>query len=141
MRKLNSILLIDDDPTTNFLNEELIYDLDVAQEVHVTLNGQEALDFIQKEGKYEGRNDLPRPELIFLDINMPLMDGFEFLQKYKEIDETLRADIVVMFLTTTNDFFDKNKAQAEEVTIDFIEKPLSKSVLLSLIEAHFHNDA
>lgn len=137
MKKLNSILLIDDDPTTNFLNEELIYDLDVAQEVHVALNGQEALDFLKKEGKFEGRNDLPRPELIFLDINMPLMDGFEFLHKYKEIDENKRAEIVIMFLSTTNDVIDKNKAKTEAVPIDFIEKPLSKKVLLKLIEEYF----
>ncbi len=139
MEKIKCILLVDDDPTTNFLNEELISDLEIAEQIHVAYNGQEALDFINLEGKYQGldRKDHARPNLIFLDINMPLMDGFEFLTHYEKLPKSKKADVVIVFLTTSDSQKDKLQAVSNNLIFEFIEKPLRKNELLKIRDEYF----
>lgn len=133
---VNCILLVDDDMTTNFLNEELITDLEVAKEVHIAWNGQEALDYLNKTGKFKAKNkkQFPKPNIIFLDINMPLMGGFEFLQHYNKLPKNKRADVLIVFLTTSDSVKDKAKALGDDVVNEFMEKPLRKHDLLNLIK-------
>ncbi len=139
MKKIKCILLVDDDATTNFLNEELINDLGIAEEVHVALNGQEALNYLHKKGKFKAtrEGEYPTPSLIFLDINMPLMGGFEFLEKYHQLPAIKKAEVVIVFLTTSDSHKDKIKQLNDEVVRDFIEKPLKKQELLKIMEEHF----
>ncbi len=131
---INCILLVDDDPTTNFLNEELITDLKICTHIKVAWNGQEALDYINYKGKYKNADKTthPRPNLIFLDINMPLMGGYEFLEHYSKLPEERKAEIVIVFLTTSNAHEDKFQSKGNEFIYDFIEKPLRKDTLLKL---------
>ena len=135
MKKLNCILLVDDDMTTNFLNEELINDLKIAKEVHVAWNGQEALDYLNKEGKFKSskKNTFPKPDIIFLDINMPLMDGFEFLKHFSQLPKKQIKDIQLVFLTTSDSAKDKQKAVNTDMDYKFMEKPLREQELLSLV--------
>jgi len=135
MNKVNCILLVDDDPTTNFLNEELIAELDIANNVHVAWNGQEALDYLKQEGKFStnDKSKYPKPNIIFLDINMPLMDGFAFLEHYADLPENKKVDIIILFLTTSDAQFDRNKATKKVTVHDFLEKPLRKGVLLKIV--------
>ena len=139
MKKIKCILLVDDDPTTNFLNEELINDLEVAEQVHVAHNGQEALEYINLIGKYKGANKKThaRPNLIFLDINMPLMDGFEFLKHYDVLPKSKKADVVIVFLTTSDSQKDRLQATSNNLIYDFIEKPLRKKDLLKIRTEYF----
>jgi len=139
MKKINCILLVDDDPTTNFLNEELITELEIAEQIHIAYNGQEALDFINLTGKYKGvsKKSHPRPNLIFLDINMPLMDGFEFLEHYNKLPKSKKADIIIVFLTTSDSQKDKVKAVVNNLVADFIEKPLRKEELMKIRDQYF----
>lgn len=71
MKKLNCVLLVDDDITTNFLNESLIEEMDIAKQIMVAQNGKEALELIERYFNEESSC----PQLILLDINMPVMDG------------------------------------------------------------------
>lgn len=139
MKKIKCILLVDDDYTTNFLNEELITDLEIAEQVHIAYNGQEALDYINLQGQYKGadKKTHARPNLIFLDINMPLMDGFEFLEHYNKLPKSKKADIVIVFLTTSDSQKDKLHAISNNLIYDFIEKPLRKNELLKMYDDYF----
>jgi len=138
MKKVNCILLVDDDPTTNFLNEELINELGIAENVQVVWNGQEALDYLNGTGKFLSANKsaLPKPDIIFLDINMPLMDGFVFLEHYAELPEEKKADIIILFLTTSDSKFDRDKVADKSIVLDYLEKPLRKDVLLKIMNDH-----
>jgi CheY-like chemotaxis protein len=134
MDKINCILLVDDDPTTNFLNTELIEDLDICNQIHVVHNGQEALDFINLEGSFKksSRNTYAMPDIIFLDINMPLMDGFEFLSEFNKSSLAKRGSIVIILLTTSDAINDKLKSELDTSIYQFIEKPLREKELLKL---------
>lgn len=136
MKKINCILLVDDDPTTNFLNQELIEELEVTNSVHVTWNGQEALDYLNGVGKYRTKDstNFPRPNIIFLDINMPVMDGYVFLDHYANMPVSKRADIIVVFLTTSDSQQDRDKASTKTIISDFLEKPLKREAVLKVVK-------
>src|SRR5687768_12322476 len=96
MEKIKYTLLIDDDQTTNFVNQLLLEDLQVSQQVHVALNGKEALALINRQCE-QGNC----PELILLDINMPVMNGFEFLEAYGKLEFARKQSVVIVMLTTS----------------------------------------
>ncbi|WP_343910672.1 response regulator [Aquimarina litoralis] len=138
---MNCILLVDDSKSTNFYNKKLIEISGVADQVFEAYNGLEALDYLNRTGKFEGGEDeFPRPNVIFLDINMPKMDGFEFLEEYAKLPKERRGDILLAFLTTSNWEKDRIKAfEKEELVHDFIEKPLEEKTLKRVYEFYVSN--
>ena len=134
--KINCILLVDDSKSTNFYNKKLIEITKMTNHIHDVGDGIEALEYLTRKGKFDIANSeviYPRPNIIFLDINMPRMDGFEFLDAYIELPEALRSDMIVTFLTTSNWQKDKLKAYHNcNFIYDFIEKPLSKEKLFDV---------
>ena len=90
-------MLVDDDDVTNFVNESLVEDEGVAKELLVAKNGQEALNLIQ-EKKFDTADC---PKLILLDINMPVMNGFEFLKAYQQWQEGPSQSIIIVMLTSS----------------------------------------
>lgn len=120
MGRLKRLLLVDDDETSNFLNEFLIKGMDIVDEVFIASNGQEALDFIQGQ-----KETLQYPQLIFLDLNMPVMDGFEFLEEFEKIQQQSDRKIPVYVLTSSNYFKDFERAKAFSVA-GYIIKPLTE---------------
>lgn len=127
MKKIECILLVDDSSSTNFYHKKLIEISGQADSIYEAENGLEALDYMNKKGKFTTSH--PRPSIIFLDINMPKMDGFEFLENYTKLPDAKKADIIIVFLTTSNWTKDKVKAIESKLVYDFIEKPLTKETL------------
>ena len=80
LKRIDSVLLVEDDRITNFLNERLLRKLNITESIKVATNGEEALQYLEKT-EASGK---PLPDLIFLDINMPVMDGLEFLQEVQQ---------------------------------------------------------
>lgn len=126
MQKLKNVLLIGDDETGNFLNKLFLEGLHYAENVHISCNGQEALDFI-----LENREDMPG--LIFLDINMPVMDGFEFLEEFSCLPSTLNSNIPIVMLTASERFHDYEKAKKYNVT-GYLNKPLTEEKLEAILK-------
>lgn len=126
MIKIKSILLVDDDIPTNFLHERLIKDL--TKKVYVARTGLEAIEFLQTtiNGHY------PSPTVIFLDINMPVMNGWEFLEKYEELPEAQKANTVIIMLTTSLNIDDQLRAKKIPAVEGFVTKPLSTEKLKML---------
>ena len=129
MQKLNCILLIDDDDINNYMNERLIKKLNVSHNVKVTLNGKEGLEFIKHHCSL---NDDKCPELIFLDINMPVMDGFEFLQAFEGLNLENRERMNINILTSSHN--EKDIAMLKVLgKFNFINKPLTEEKLFNCL--------
>ncbi|MEP0480455.1 MAG: response regulator, partial [Nonlabens sp.] len=132
MKKIDCILLVDDSPSTNFYNKKIIEKANIKADIFEAFNGLEALDFLKKQNKFKGQ-DIVKPNIIFLDINMPKMDGFEFLEEYSKLPKENRCDVIVVFLTTSTWTKDKIKAIENDLIYGFIEKPLTNKELEKII--------
>lgn len=121
---VNSVLLVDDNPSTNFLNKKLLAEIAPETTVFEIEDAMDLLQFLKNEKKY--KSGCPKPGIIFLDINMPKMDGFEFLMEYEKLKEDVKKDILIVILTTSIWSKDKKKAFDSEYIYDFVEKPLTQ---------------
>ncbi|MBF9239341.1 response regulator [Hymenobacter sp. BT683] len=133
MSPLRCILLVDDDPTTNYLNRKLLVSMGASGEVLTALNGQEALAILN--AKFQ-QVDATCPDLIFLDVNMPLMNGFEFLDAYRQLPAEQQGATVVVMLTTSLHPRDVERAQQLPVS-GFLTKPLTREKVSEIIGGHF----
>ncbi len=131
-RKLDCILLVDDSHEDNRYHEIIIKEMDIVNRIEFALNGIEALDYLKRE-------DRILPELIFLDINMPRMNGWEFLEQYKYLDPAQKAKVVVMILTTSANPDDIKKAKEIEDITGFETKPLSREIMMEILNQHFQD--
>lgn len=131
MEKLHKILLVDDDTITNFMNERLLKKLNISEEVKVSINGLEALNYIKDESSSK-----ECPELIFLDINMPVMNGIEFLESFKDCNCCERKPVVVI-LTTSSDPGDLDKISNFPFVGGFLNKPLTEQKIQDICSKHF----
>jgi CheY-like chemotaxis protein len=132
-KKLNCILLIDDDKATNFINERVIKKLDCTKRIVTVYNGAEALEFLS----IEENGNLLQPDLIFLDINMPVMDGWEFLEHYRKLHEDKKAKVVLLMLTTSLNPDDVKKANKIQEVKGFKNKPLTIEMMQDILKAYF----
>lgn len=122
MKSENSwtILLVDDDATTTFLNEMFIKDVAGGVKTVSLDNATKTLDYLAEVSK---SSKSPQQILVFLDLNMPGMDGFEFLEELKQKPfKGLELDIILLSSSINN----RDRARAEQYTLyDYLEKPLS----------------
>lgn len=125
MKKLKCILLVDDDEITNFYNQHLIQKMGIAESVETSLNGREAIQFLTTpiNGAF------PTPDMVLLDINMPIMNGFEFLEMHDSLPEEQRARSVFMMLTTDLMPEDRDRTARSSTLSGFFNKPLSEDEL------------
>ena len=129
-KKLDCILLVDDDPDDNMYHQIIIDEMNIVNRIDIALNGLEALAYLKRE------NQTP-PEIIFLDLNMPRMNGWEFLEQYKHLSKEQKAKVVLVILTTSANPDHIKKAQEIEDVTGFETKPLSKQILSEILVEHF----
>jgi CheY-like chemotaxis protein len=136
--KLNCILLVDDDEPTNFLNKLAVEELACTDHIKIIPGAREALDYLTCAGQPAPLNkDCPSPEIIFLDINMPAMDGWEFLQRYEALPGTRKSSIIVIMLTTSFNPEDELKARNISSVKEFRNKPLTTELLRDILKKYF----
>jgi len=126
-------MLIDDNPDDNFFHERVIIKTDSAHVVIAMQMAQDALEYLKSK---KNVNDT-HPDLIFLDINMPGMSGWEFLEEYNKLDKHLQSRAIVVMLTNSNNPDDKMRAKVLNIASDFKTKPLTKEMLDEIINKHF----
>lgn len=133
MAAISCTLLVDDDETTNFLNQKLLRRMAISDAVLVAGNGQQALNLL------DDHCQLPTsptcPALILLDINMPLMNGIDFLKAYAQRPERENPTVVIMLTTSLNP---KDVEQMQGLPIKgYLNKPLTRDKMNQVLHEHF----
>lgn len=134
MPKLSCALLVDDDQTTNYLNQLLLKRLSVTDKLLVALNGAEALQQLQLHGQSASEE---QPILVLLDVKMPVMNGFEFLEAYDQLSLPHKRAIIIVMLTTS--LHPQDVSRLEKLPIaGFLNKPLTKEKMDDILRTHFN---
>lgn len=126
-KKFKNILLIDDDSSSNFFHKRLLLKKsDFAENVLVALDGREGIELLRRRKEEDG---IPPPEIIFLDINMPVMDGWGFLEEYEKLDPDYKAKSVIIMLTSSLNPDDRDRALSYEDVNAMYNKLLDREKL------------
>lgn len=132
-KSVRCIMLVDDNPDDNFFHERVIKKYDATIVVIAKESALEALEQLKAKNNDNGSH----PDLIFLDINMPGMNGWEFLEQFNTLDKELQSKAIVVMLTTSENPDDKMKAMSLSVPCDFRTKPLTPQMLEQIIQNNF----
>jgi CheY-like chemotaxis protein len=136
---LDLILLVDDDDTTNYLNRRLLTEMKVAKDIMVLKNGKEALDYLSRACGEVPSSDYPRPDLIFLDIKMPIMDGFSFLEEYHRLGLDASDFVIILMLTSSASFYDLERLKNFNKVKKHFSKALTKHDVQEIMKEFFAN--
>lgn len=131
---LEKIFCVDDDTITLMLCKKVIEKVSFAQEIITATNGEEAIQYFDDlYSKYKIDNTTAYPKLTLLDLNMPIMNGWEFLDKYlMQSYHEIFSEAKFIVLSSTIDPDDLKKAKSYPMVIDFLSKPITKEMLEEL---------
>jgi CheY-like chemotaxis protein len=135
MKKIiKCIMLVDDNQDDNFFHEREIKKNDISTNVIAKNTGLEALEYLKS------KKDIThcQPDLIFLDINMPGMNGWEFLKEYNRLDKKLQSKVIIIMLTTSDNPDDEARSKTWDFVSDYITKPLTKGIMGDIIKKYFN---
>ena len=121
---LKNVLLVDDDPMALLMTKEIIKNECFSTEVQIAMNGLLALQELENFFEVKTHQDRQAPTLIFLDINMPLMDGWEFLEHYTRCFSAKLPDTSVILLSGSIDEIDLEKVRKYPVVTKVLRKPM-----------------
>jgi len=123
--KFDRVLLVDDNDIDNFINERMITTSGFSKTVIVKNSAQGALDYL----KSIEDNPAQLPQAIFLDLNMPVMDGFGFLTEFENFSDEVRRTCKIIVLSSSISPEDINRASTNPYVQKFLNKPLSEKYL------------
>lgn len=133
-KDLTCVMLVDDNQNDNFFHERAIKKANSKINVVIENSGINALKYL----KSNRDNKLIEPSLIFLDINMPNMNGWDFLHEYNKLEKELQIDVVIIMLTSSDNEDDVARVKALDFVADYITKPLTKEVMEDIIKKYFN---
>jgi CheY-like chemotaxis protein len=135
--KLKCILLIDDDEPTNFLNKLILDEMNCAEHIEIVKSGRDAINFLTASHPDKHNKDLLMPDLVFLDINMPAMDGWEFLDLFNVFNTTRKKKAVTIMLTTSLNPEDETMSKTIAQINGYKRKPLSREMVEEILDQYF----
>jgi len=130
MNRLNLIFIVDDDPIHQQIAKIMIDRQGISHDMRTFSDAQEVLDYLQG---YAGHGE-PLPDVILLDLNMPVIDGWDFLEAYAVFQAALPASIRIYVLTSSIDENDRERVRAYPFVKGYLTKPLTRDVILQLAE-------
>jgi CheY-like chemotaxis protein len=125
---MKNVLLVDDDFVFTFLNKKIISSLKFVNEIDTAQNGLQAIELLNASVD----NDKPLPDIILLDLNMPIMDGFGFLDAFRNLRHPQKDRIKIIIVTSSMHPADLQRAKDYGVT-SYLTKPLKEEGLLAEI--------
>lgn len=129
MRKIKNLALIDDDDTFVFLTKKVIEQTNLVEQIKVFGNGRDAINFLKKNSD---NLDL-LPEIILLDLNMPIMDGWQFLEDYILLKPKIGKKITIYIISSSISPHDIERGKGINAVSDFIIKPVTKEKFIALL--------
>ncbi|MGX7667478.1 response regulator [Flavobacterium pedocola] len=129
MDKPKTLALIDDDEIIVYLTQRIVSETNLVELIKVFRNGQEALDFIKENLK----NPEALPEIIFLDLSMPIMNGWEFLEHFHNIKDQIQKPITIYVITSSTSSEDMTRAKQISEVHDYLIKPVTKANFIEVI--------
>jgi CheY-like chemotaxis protein len=130
-------MLIDDDAATNYINSLVIRNSDIDVRIEVMETAMSALECLGCTGEYEHITDPPAPGLILLDINMPVMSGWDFMNEYEKLPPHQQSKFVIVMLSSSLNQDDFEKASNNAHIAAFLHKPLEEKDIITLVEKLF----
>jgi len=131
--KLDTVLLVDDDFTVNYLHAFIINGEQLAETLEIAETGEQALDLIRRLVA----SGAALPNLILLDLNMPKMDGWKFIEEYKKLRMPQQKEHVLIILSSSANPDDKRRAEQIKEVAGFYNKPLTAEMLRTIMRRHF----
>lgn len=130
--KYKTAVLIDDNDIDNFINGQMLSATGFTEKRFVVTNGQLALDLIHNliSGKETGETTYP--DILFVDLNMPVMDGLQFIQEFQNIQDDHLKKCKIVVLTSSIHEDDRESVRLIDPGIEFANKPITKTLLNSL---------
>jgi len=132
-KPIRCILLVDDDPDDNFFHQLVIEESGYCETVRIAENGQKALDYLTQTD----HPDYLQPDVIMLDINMPGMNGFEFLDRYHQLPASQKSRLILLMLTTSLNPADRQRAIGMGEVAGYYSKPLTKDMIQKVVDTYF----
>lgn len=127
--KYNFAMLLDDNELDNFINQKTIESSRFANKVYVNTSSKSALEFL-KNLEISNNNSISLfPEVIFVDINMPMIDGFQFIESFKATFPKKIDHIKIIILTSSLSPSDKERSETISKNIIYLNKPLTQAAL------------
>ena len=124
----SNILLVDDDEVYLFLMNKIIKELTTELKVTSLLDGEEAIEYLSKCTD----KNIDAPEVIFLDINMPFLDGWGFLEEFKKLKPKIQNNVNIYMVSSSNMQHDIEKASEFEELTGYVVKPLKEDKLVEI---------
>jgi len=131
-QKYPSVMLIDDNEIDNLINQKMIEAANIAENIYIHSGARSAIEFLKNVEKLEKTGHQLLPSIIFLDIDMPLMDGFQFLDEFEKLSEATKTNSKVVMLTSSINPQDLNRSKKHRYVAEYINKPLSQESLMKL---------
>ncbi|WP_339707529.1 response regulator [uncultured Kriegella sp.] len=129
MKRIESTCIIDDDPIFVYGTKRVMREVDFCNEIMVFENGQDAIDALTE--MVEQHKELP--EIIFVDLNMPIMNGWEFLEDFVKIPNKSREEVTVYIISSSVDPRDLERIKSYKVVNNYILKPISTNDLEEIL--------
>ncbi|GAB3513987.1 response regulator [Emticicia fontis] len=130
MRKINNAWIIDDDKILTYVLQRIMGSVYSFENIEIFQNGKEAINHLTTLKK----NPESLPDLILLDLNMPVMDGWQFLDEFEKIP--LEKKVKLYIVSSSIDIQDHNKAKNYKTVSDFLIKPIGKKQIEQMIESY-----
>ncbi|GGA66592.1 response regulator [Flavobacterium palustre] len=133
--KTVKIALVDDDTTYLFITKKILEQQQNVEQINTFMNGLEALTYLKQHSKEEGI----LPNILFLDLFMPIMDGWQFLSEFTEVKSNHLNKITIYICTSSISPHDVERAKTLSTVSGYIIKPISRIKLIDILNQHISN--
>lgn len=134
--KIDEILFVDDDAIVRMVGKKILNSIEFNKTITQFDNGQSALDDIVRRVDQNKFDQLKEPILILLDINMPILDAWGFMDEFSKLDQKIKKHFLIAIITSSIDNSDREKAFSYPEVMDYISKPLSVKHVTDFLSKH-----